>query len=294
MDRLESMAVFVEVVSAGSLAAAAERRGISPSMVAKHLRALETRLQVRLLQRTTRSQKLTEAGALFLERCREILQQVDAAEDDTASLRGEAAGSLRISAPMSFGVTRLAPALAAFRQAHPRVDIELSLTDTVVDLIGDGVDLAFRIGPLPESNLIARPLAQFYRMIVCAAPAYLDRRGVPKTPEDLAQHDCLGHTRWGPRHEWTFKSGDEAVEVPIHYHLRIDNGLAIREAAIAGAGIILQPQALVEDALSFGRLRQLLADYETRGRQLYLVYPKDRAAPAKMRAFVDFALRQFS
>lgn len=294
MDRLESMAVFVDVVSAGSLAAAAERRGLSPSMVGKHLRALEARLEVRLLHRTTRRQRLTEAGELFLERCHEILHQYDAAEDDTSTLRGEPVGLLRISAPVSFGVTRLAPVTAAFLAEYPKVDVELLLTDAPVDPIGDGVDVAFRIGPLPDSSLMARPLVDYYQMIVCAAPTYLARRGAPETPHDLPQHDCLGHTRWGLRHAWRFNGKDGVIEVPVKYRLRIDNGLALREAALAGAGIILQPHALVGADIAAGRLQRLLRGYEARGRQLYLVYAQDRAAPAKVRAFLEFAHRRFA
>ncbi|WP_206245345.1 LysR family transcriptional regulator [Novosphingobium terrae] len=288
------MAVFVDVVATGSLAAAAERRGLSPSMVGKHLRALEDRLQLRLLERTTRRQKLTEAGELFLERCREILRQVDAAQDDAIGLRGAASGLLRVSAPTSFGVTRLAPAMAAFRKAHPGVEIELALTDAPVDPGGDNVDVAFRIGPLADSGLVARPLMPFYRMIVCAAPDYLARHGVPQRPEDLSAHDCLGHTRWGLRHDWRFLDGERDILVPIHYSLRIDSGLALREAAIAGAGIILQPYALVGEALAKGQLQQVLTACEARGRELFLVYPRDRAAPAKLRAFIAFALDHFA
>ena len=293
MDRLESMAVFVEVVAAGSLAAAAERRGLSPSMVGKHLRALEERLDVRLLQRTTRRQRLTQAGELFLDRCREILSRVDAAEDDTSALRGEPVGLLRISAPISFGVTQLAPAMAGFLAAHPRVEVELLLTDAPVEPVGEGVDAAFRIGPLADSWLVARPLVQYYRMVVCAAPAYLAGRAAPVTPHDLSRHDCLGHTRWGLRHAWRFEGPEGPIEVPLDYRLRIDNGPGLREAALAGAGIILQPHALVGDDIAAGRLQRLLPGYRARGRSFFLVHTQDRAAPAKLRAFVDFAIQRF-
>lgn len=222
-----------------------------------------------------------------------VLRQVDAAQEDTTSLRGGIAGLLRISAPTSFGVTRLSPALAAFRRKHPRIEIELMLSDGPVDLIGDGVDLAFRLGPLVDSGLIARPLEQFYRMVVCASPAYLALHDVPQVPQDLMRHDCLGHTRWGPHHAWRFMAGVETVEVPVRYALRIDHGLALREAALAGAGVILQPHALVSEDLAAGRLTRLLEGFETRGRQFFLVYARDRAAPAKLRAFVDFTLEHF-
>lgn len=293
MDRLESMAVFIDVVATGSLAAAAERRGLSASMVGKHLRALEERLEVRLLQRTTRRQHLTEAGALFLERCRDILDQVNTAEDDTSSLRGEPVGLLRISAPISFGVTRLAPAVAAFLAVYPRVNVELLLSDPPADPVGDGVDIAFQIGPLADSWLVARPLVP-YRMAVCAAPSYLARHDALLSPHDLTRHDCLGHTRWGLRHAWHFEGPEGLIEVPLDYRLRIDNGPALREAAIAGAGIILQPFALVGQDIAAGRLQPLLAGYNARARPFYLVHAPDRAAPAKLRAFVKFALERFA
>jgi DNA-binding transcriptional LysR family regulator len=292
MDRFESMAVFVEVVEAGGLSAAAQRRGLSPTMVGKHLRALETRLGVRLLHRTTRRQHLTEAGELYLDRCRALLSQVAEAEDAAAAVRGAPAGLLRIGAPTSFGVARLAPALADFLAAHPRIEAELVLADRPADPVGDGLDLAFRVGPLPDSGLIARTL-QPYRVVLCAAPDYLARRGVPAAPHDLAAHDCLGLTHWGRRYPWRFNGPDGGVEVEVRFRLRIDNGPALREAALAGAGVILQPLALVEDDLAAGRLVRLLPDYETRTRPMYLLHAPDRDAPAKLRAFVAFAVERF-
>jgi len=292
MDRLESMSVFVEVVEAGGITAAAQRRGLSATMVGKHLRALEGRLGVRLLQRTTRRQHLTEAGALFLDRCRSILNDVAQAEDATAATKGAASGLLRIAAPISFGVTRLSPAVADFLMAHPAVQAELSLSDRQADPIGEGFDAAFRVGPLADSRLIARTLAP-YEMVVCAAPAYLERRGVPRIPDDLPAHDCLGLAHWGLRHAWRFDGSDGGIEIPLDYRLRIDSGPALRAAAVAGAGIILQPLALVGDDLAAGRLVRLLADHPTRTRPMYLVYAPDREPPAKLRAFIDFALARF-
>ncbi|MGS0891870.1 LysR substrate-binding domain-containing protein [Burkholderia stagnalis] len=294
MDRFESMSVFVEIVSTGSLTTAAERLGLSPSMVGKHLNALEARLGVKLLHRTTRRHHLTEAGALYLEHCRDILARVETADDAASALSGDPTGQLRISAPISFGVTQLAPAVAAFLSRHPRVDIELVLTDIPVDPVGDGVDLAFRIGPLADSSLVARPLPSYYRMVVCASPGYLSRHGTPATPRDLLNHDCLGHTRWGPRHAWRFDGPDGPLEIPVAYRLRVDSGPALREAALAGGGVILQPLGLVKADLDAGRLRLLLAEYESHGRDFYLLYARDTGAPAKLRAFIAFALEHFA
>jgi DNA-binding transcriptional LysR family regulator len=294
MDSLESMSVFVEIVTAGNLSTAAERLGLSSSMVGKHLNALEARLGVKLLHRTTRRHQLTEAGALYLERCRDILERVKAANDEASAWRGNPVGQLRIAAPISFGVTQLAPAVSRFLAQYPGIDIELVLTDASVDPVGDGVDLAFRIGPLADSSWIARPLPSYYRMVVCAAPEYLARRGTPAAPRDLLGHDCLGHTRWGPAHAWRFDGPDGPIEVPVTYRLRIDSGPALREAALAGGGIIRQPLSLVKTDLDAGRLQLLLADYRSHGRDLYLLYARDTAAPAKLRTFVEFALACFA
>ncbi|MEN2468587.1 LysR family transcriptional regulator [Burkholderia sp. GS2Y] len=294
MDRFDSMSVFVEIVSTGSLTTAAERLGLSPSMVGKHLNALEARLGVKLLHRTTRRHHLTEAGALYLERCRDILDRVETADDAASALGGDPAGQLRIAAPISFGVTQLAPAVAVFLAQYPRVDIELVLTDAAVDPVGDGIDLAFRVGPLADSSLVARPLPSYYRMVVCASPEYLARHGTPATPQDLLNHDCLGHTRWGPRYRWRFDGPDGAIEVPVTYRLRVDSGPALREAALAGGGVILQPFGLVKADLDAGRLRLLLAAYESRGRDFFLLYARDTGAPAKLRAFIAFALDHFA
>jgi len=293
MDRLESLEAFVAVTEAGSLTAAAQRLGLSPTMIGKHLRTLEARLGVRLITRTTRRQSLTEAGELFLERARRVLREAAEAEDAVATVRGAPAGLLKISAPISFGVARLAPALAAFMAAYPKVEVELSLSDTRSDAVGDGFDVAFRVGPLPDSGLIARPLGP-YRMVVCAAPAYVAAQGEPATPYDLEAHRCLGLTHWGLRHAWRFDGPDGGIEVPIQYRLRIDSGPALRAAALAGAGIIRQPEALVGEDIAQGRLVALLPAYDLPARPLYLVYPPDRTPTAKQRVFIDFALAQFA
>lgn len=288
------MAVFVEVVAGGSLATAAERLGMSPTMAGKHLNSLEASLGVTLLHRTTRRHRLTEAGALYLERCRDILARVAAAGDAASSLRGEPVGLLRIGAPQSFGITRLASALPGFLRRYPGVRVELVLADASIDMLRDGLDVAFCVGPLADSSLVARRLPAFYQMVVCAAPSYLAERGVPATPLDLLSHDCLGHTRWGPRYPWTFHAPDGPVEVPVTYKLRIDSGLALREAALAGGGVILQPLSLVKDDLESGRLVKLFADFQLRGRDLYLLYARDPSSPMKVQAFIDFALTYFS
>lgn len=293
MDRMESIEVFVTIVDAGGLSAAAQKLGLSPTMVGKHLRDLEDRLGAQLLNRTTRRQSLSEAGELFLSRCRSLLRDIAEAEDEVAAVRGAAAGLLKISAPISFGVARLAPALPAFLTAHPLMEVELSLSDGRVDAIGQGFDVAVWVGPMPDSGLIARPLAP-YGMMVCAAPEYLQNNGRPQTPYDLVHHVCLGLTHWGLRHSWYFDGPNGSIKVPIEYRLRIDSGPALRAAALAGAGIILQSEALVGGDVADGHLVQLFPDYVVPTRPTYLVYPPSRPPLAKVQAFVDFALARFA
>jgi len=293
MDRLESMAVFVDIISEGSLVSAAEKRGLSPSMIAKHLNFLEDHLGVQLLQRTTRRQRLTESGELFLEKCREILNLVDQTNEDVSKSAKGPSGLLRISAPISFGVTQLSPALPKFLATYANIHIDLVLTDAPIDPISQNVDVAFRIGPLANSWLVAKKLPAYW-MIVCASPEYLKRRGVPIIPNDLKAHDCLGHTRWGLRHAWHFEGPKGMIDIPLDYKIRIDNGPALREAALAGAGIIMQPKFLVKEDIKAGRLKPLLTNYTIQPRPFYLVHVKDHKSSAKIRTFIEFAMKSFS
>src|SRR5689334_24311846 len=189
------MEIFVAAVERGSFAAASRAFQITPPMVGKHIRALEERLGARLLTRTTRRQKLTEIGRQYYERCKQILQDIHSAERAAENMRSEPRGELRICSPVSFGSMRLAPALADYLSKYPQVNVELQLTDEIVDLVEGQYDAAIRIGPLADSSLVARPLEP-YRMLICAAPSYLSRAGVPQTPADLQRHACLGYTYW--------------------------------------------------------------------------------------------------
>jgi DNA-binding transcriptional LysR family regulator len=287
------MAVFVDIVATGSLAAAAEQRGLSPSMVGKHLRFLEDHFGVQLLQRTTRRQRLTESGELVLERCREILDRIEQIKEDALEPTKTPSGLLRISAPISFGVSQLSPALSEFLSTYKNVRVDLVLADTPIDLISHNVDVAFRIGPLEDSSLIARPLTPYW-MVVCASPQYLAQHGTPVLPQDLKKHDCLGHTRWGLRHAWHFVGPEGQIDVPLDYRIRIDNGPALREAARAGAGIIMQPRMLVSEDIRSGRLKPLLTKYKVQPRPFYLVHARNKKLPAKTRTFVEFAIKRFS
>lgn len=283
------MEVFVAVVDAGSFTAAADSFGISAVMVGKHIRELEERLGSRLLARTTRTQKLTEIGHHYAERCRQILADIRAAESGAEAMRSMPRGALRISAPVSFGTLRLAPAMTEYLALYPEVHLDLNLNDRMVDLLEEGYDAAIRIGDLSDSSLIARPLMS-YRMMICASPDYLERAGVPRTPDDLAAHQCLDFTPLNRRVRWNL-NGSES-EFPAS-RFRSNNGQALRMAALRGYGIVLQSELLLGEDVAAGRLVALLEDYLPAPRPVSLLYPRDQLATPKMTTFIEFMIRHF-
>lgn len=289
MDRLRSMEVFIAVVDAGSFTAAADAFAISPVMVGKHIRELEERLGVRLLARTTRRQKLTEAGHAYAERCRQILADIQAAETKAEAMRSSPRGTLRISAPVSFGAQCLAPAMTEYLALYPEVNLDLNLNDRVVDLVEEGYDAAVRIGDLADSSLIARPLMQ-YRMVLCASPAYLKRAGRPKTPADLWSHQCLDFAPLNRRVRWNL-DGTES-EFPAS-RFRSNNGQALRMAALMGHGILLQSEVLLGADIVAGKLVPLLEDYLPAPKPVSLVYPRDQLPAKKMTTFIEFMIGRF-
>jgi DNA-binding transcriptional LysR family regulator len=261
-------------------------------MVGKHVRSLEERLGARLITRTTRRQSLTEIGRSYYERCRRILDDVRNAEADAEATRLAPRGELRISAPISFGALRLAPDLADYLAAYPEVGVELDLTDEVVDVVKGGFDAAIRIGPLADSALVARRLEP-YRMMVGAAPSYLARAGVPKTPADLVHHTCLAFTLWRNYGGWSLGRTERPLPKLPPCRLRSNNALALRAAAVQGAGLILQPEVVLADDVAAGRLVQVLPKFAPPPRPMSLIYPRDRRPTAKMTTFIDFVLRRF-
>lgn len=283
------MEVFVAVVDAGSLTAAAEMFAMSPVMVGKHIRQLEEKLGARLLARTTRRQSLTEIGRQYAERCRQILADIKAAESGAEAMRSTPRGTLRISAPVSFGTQRLAPAMTDYLAAHPDVSLDLDLSDRMIDLVEEGYDAAIRIGELRDSTLVARPLTE-YRMMLCASPEYLKQAGTPKTPEDLAHHQCLDFAPLNRRVRWNL-NGTES-EFPAS-RFRSNQGQALRMAALRGYGILLQSEALLGEDVASGRLVPVLEDYLPAPRPVSLVYPRDRLATPKMTTFIAFMLERF-
>ena len=292
MDRLTSMSTFLRVVALGGFAAAARECSLSPTMVAKHVQALESHLGSKLLNRTTRRQSLTEAGHIYHDHCKRLLADIDAADRSVGQLRAAPRGTLRVTAPVSFGTRRLAPALADFLRLNPDVNVDLALNDRVVDLVDEGYEAAIRVGRLPDSQLVARSL-QPYRSMLCASPDYLRRRGRPKTPADLAGHDCLGFSFAGVRGRWRLSRDGEDAAVPFTPRLRANNGEALRQAALAGAGIAMQPEVLFAEDVEEKRLVRLLPAWSLPVRPLHIVYVRDRQMSPKLQCFVDFVVKRF-
>lgn len=294
MDRLTGMQVFVRAVEDGSLSAAARRLGMSAAVATKHLDALEAHLGAKLLHRTTRRLSLTESGSEYLDACQRLLPEIEEAEAAAASQHVEVKGLLRISMPLSFGVRYIAPLIPAFSLRHPALRIELGLNDSVVDLLDGGWDMAIRIGRLNDSPLRARKLGDCPEL-VCAAPSYLDRRGIPRRVADLTQHNCLGYTlsSWAGGREWAF-GVDGQVRVPINGDLAANSGEALLAAAIAGQGLLYQPLFIVGDALESGTLTVLELDQPTHALGgIHAVYPPETRPPAKVRAMLDYLVEAF-
>lgn len=292
MDLLRAITVFVSVADTGSFAAAAQAQRLSAVMVGKHVHQLEQRLGARLLQRDTRKQRLTEAGAAFLIEARQVLEQVRRAETVTERL-GDLAhprGHLRISAPLTLGTAAVAPLVTAYLRAYPDVSVDLALEDRMTDLIAEGFDAAIRIGPLTDSDhLVARPLRP-YRMVVCASPAYLRERGTPASPAQLAGHSCLNHLLWHPNAGWRFASlGGEALR--LHGRFASNHGEALRRAALDGCGIVLQPEVLLADDIAAGRLVPLFEHDLPPPRLVHLLYPRDRQPSPKLSRFIELVMQ---
>jgi DNA-binding transcriptional LysR family regulator len=294
LDRVTGMQVFARVASLGSFSAAARALSLSQTMVTKHVVAIEDRLGVKLLHRTTRRLRLTEAGRRYLTSCERILAEIEEAEALAAADRVEPRGTLRLNVPLSFGVREIAPALAEFTAQYPTLTVDLGLNDRVVDLIEERWDLAIRIGRLKDSTMIARRLAPC-RMVLCAAPAYLAIRVRPRRADVLNGLNCLCFTLSNETQpvRWVFGQ-TIVVSVQVSGNLRASNGDALRLAALAGQGVIYQPTFLVAEDLRAGRLVALTLDepvQEPLG--VFAVYPLDRHPPAKVSACVEFFARRF-
>jgi DNA-binding transcriptional LysR family regulator len=294
LDRLTGMQVFASVASLGSLSAAARALRMSQTMATKHIAALEARLGIKLFYRTTRRLTLTEAGRAYLDAVERILGEVEEADAAAAAGAVEVSGTLRLNAPVSFGIREIAPLLPEFTSANPGLVIDLGLNDRHVDLIEEGWDLAIRIGDLRSSSLTARRLAPC-RMILCAASSYLRERGTPRKLADLAHHNCLGYTlsRVAGPGQWIF-GRDRKVNVPVSGNLVANNGDALVAAAVAGQGIVCQPTFLVAREIEAGLLVPIfLEEAPSNLDGIFAVYPANRRPPAKVRAVIDFLVARF-
>ena len=291
MDLFRSMQAFVATVQAGSMSAAAPDLGQSPAMVGQHIAALEERLGTRLLNRTTRRQSLTDFGTSYVEQCRDILDRIALAEEAAELQRTTVQGRLRITAPTTFGAEALMPALAGYRTLAPDVELDITLTDRNVDLVDEGFDVAFRIGTMSDNSMIARPLTP-YRMVVCAAPDYLASRGTPSHPSELGGHDAIAFTP-SARSPWRFTRGEEDVQVSPTQMITVNSGQAVRSAARAGLGIIMQPEILLKRDMEAGCLTRLFSDWRLGERPMWLLYYRDRRMTPRLRSFVSFAVAAF-
>ncbi|MVV47738.1 LysR family transcriptional regulator [Pseudomonas sp. PB120] len=298
MDVFQAMTVYVRVVEAGSMTAAALQCEMSTTMVGNHLRALEQRLGVRLLNRTTRRQRLTEFGTAYYQRCLEVLGLVADSERLAEQALDEPIGTLRITAPLTFGTEKLAPALSEFALLCPRVKLDIVLSNGRPDLLEEGIDVAFRLGNTEEPHLIARPLVD-YTLTMCASPEYLRRRGTPENPLDLQHHDCLsfaypaGDDWQSVEKQWRLSGPEGEVSVAVSGPMLINSSAGLHQAARTGMGIVLLPDALVEQDLQDGKLLALMPDYLPPCRPMNLLYAQDRYRLPKLRSFVEFALQKW-
>jgi len=288
MEHLTDLAVFIEVVERGSFTAAAEHLELSKAVVSKYVTRLENHLAVRLLNRTTRRLSLTEAGRIFYEGGKQGLGHIEEARNRVSMLLEEPRGTLRLNAPMSFGILHVAPALPEFTRRFPELEIDLSLDDRKLDMIEEGFDLSIRIADIRDSSLIARRIGPCRHAIV-ASPEYLARAGEPRTPEDLRAHAIVTYRYQEAALEWKLETpADTTTSVLLTGTYRMNNSLAIRAAVIGGLGIARIPTFIVGEDLRAGRLRAVLGDYQSPRVPISLIYPRRKHLLPKVRAFIDF------
>jgi DNA-binding transcriptional LysR family regulator len=292
MDRFLELRSFAEVVDAGSFVAASGHLGLSKAAVSRHVGDLETRLGVRLLHRTTRKLSLTDEGEVFYARSRQLLGDLDAAESEVTSRSRDAVGLLRVSVPVSFGIQHLAPAWGAFRERHPKVALDVNLSDRVADLAEEGFDVAVRIALLAESSLVSRQLATT-RVVLCASPAYLRRAGTPEHPADLARHAVIAYSYWSERDTWEFEGPGGKASVRTQPWLRTNNGDVCRVAALQDQGLVLQPTFIVGGDLAAGRLVEVLPDWRSVTLGIHAIYQSRKHLPPKVRLLIDFLVAWF-
>ena len=287
IDDLKRMAIFAHVVEAGSFSGAARRLGIAKSAVSKHISLLEKNIGARLLNRTTRSLSLTDVGEAYFQACARLLEVAEDAKQCTSALQDVPRGTLKISCPASFGIEHIAPLLNSFLEEHPELKAELLLDDSIVDMTEAGIDVAIRVGWLPDSSLRARKLKDSPRLL-CASPNYIERMGLPETPDDLAQHEWVIFTLLPTPHHYTFTRNQKSKEVQVKGRVKTNSGNAVRTLLLEGAGISALSDFLVAKDLRKGKLIHLLPDYHIADAGIYAVYQSQRLQQAKVRNFIDY------
>jgi DNA-binding transcriptional LysR family regulator len=293
MDKFQEMQAFVAVVDNGSFVRAAEALHTSKAGISRQVADLEQRLGTRLLNRTTRKLSVTGEGQLFYQRCTDLLDGLKEAESELSLRSAEPSGHLRVSAPVTFGISYLAPLWGQFLQQHPKISMEVTLSDRTVDLVEDGFDLAVRIARAPHPTFIARKLAST-KMVLCASPAYLERHGIPEHPHDIAGHNVISYTYWSSKDEWEFAHPGGKIEiVKTRPRLHANSGDTCVAAALQDQGIVLQPDFLVYEALREGKLEQVLKEYRVADLGIYAVYSSRRQMPLKLRSLIDFLVEAF-
>ncbi|SHG95686.1 LysR family transcriptional regulator [Massilia sp. CF038] len=293
MGQFRQISTFVDVVARGSLSAAARAEGIAPAMIGRRLDALEARLGVKLLQRTTRKLVLTNEGAAFLEDCQRILAELEEAESAVAERSAKATGHLLVSAPAGFGRQHVAPLLPSFLAEHRDVTVNLNLNDRVVDVVGEGVDVAIRIASLNDSPLVGVKLADNQRVLV-ASPAYLKRHGTPTTLADLARHNCLAISSEGSQRGWTFRDNGKLVTLKVAGNMVCNDGAVLHDWALAGKGLAWRSMWEVSSEIDDGRLNTVLDAFSAPGNDIYAVFAQRRHLPLRIRAFVDFLRHSYA
>ncbi|MBI3453484.1 MAG: LysR family transcriptional regulator [Rhodospirillales bacterium] len=288
MDRLHEIEVFVAVADAGGFAKAGTRLRLSPPAVTRAISSLEERLGARLFNRTTRSLSLTDVGARFLESARRLLIDIDSAEKDAVGETAVPHGHLTVTASVTFGRSALAPVVCDFLASYPRISVSVLLLDRITNLVEEGIDAAVRIGPLPDSSLVARRIGDVRRILV-ASPDYLARRGRPQSPADLKLHSVIAFTGLMPNREWRFRDKRSGSSVSFTPRLEINDAVAAIGAAEAGDGVTIALSYMVASQIRAGRLVTVLDDVTPPAIPVHLVYPQSRIVAPKIRAFVDFA-----
>ncbi|WP_178083163.1 LysR family transcriptional regulator [Pseudomonas sp. DP16D-R1] len=287
VDKLHAMAIFVRVVERGSFSAVAREMQTTQPTISKVLRALEIELSGKLIARSTRRLSLTDEGQRYYSECRQILAAVDAAEHRFQSGRETIAGHLRIGSSVSFGRLQIAPRLPAFLKRYPEIEIDLQLNDQNQDLVSEGLDVTFRIGPLNDSGLIARHIGTTHRVTV-ATPAYLKQHGQPQTPQQLSEHNCLLFNLLNSQNLWVYERDEQLHEVRIKGNAQSNNSEAIREMVLGGLGIAMSPVWLFSEDLKAGRVTAILREYTAQSLPIHAVSPANRRQSARVKAFVDY------